>query len=152
MPMVLRSRSLFAAGVNDPGASAFRGVQEGGGMDVLRPLLAEDLENNGTFPSKPAFARRLLAASLDNLCERRSRELGSAIRNGVAGVGMSGGSSDCESTRGVAFKVPHVISCFIAAGPSSDGVGDGIEGTNECTSFVGDFGRSAFVISWRAGR
>lgn len=56
---------------------------------------------------------------------------------------MSAGSFDWDSTRGVALSVPHVISCFIPVGPSSDGVGDGIEGTNECKSSVNDFGRSA---------
>ena len=38
--------------------------------------------------------------------------------------------------------MPHVISCFTAACPNSDGVGDGIEGTSEWTSFVGDSERS----------
>ena len=40
------------------------------------------------------IARRLFAASLESLWDNRSRELGSAMRNGVDGVGMSGGSSD----------------------------------------------------------
>lgn len=49
------------------------------------------------------------------------------------------GSSDVEIMRGVALRVPQVISCLTAAGPSSEGVGDGIVGTreNEC---VGDLG------------
>ena len=34
------------------------------------------------------------------------------------------------------------MSCLTAAGPNSDGVGDGTEGTSECRSFVGDLGRS----------
>lgn len=49
--------------------------------------------------------------------------------------------------RGVAFRVPHVISCFTAAGPSSDGVGDGIVGTREKLLIVGDLGRSEGDLS-----
>ncbi len=66
VPMV-RSSSLFAAGVKDPGASDLRGVHDGGGMDVLRPLLPDERDNRGTPLSKPAFTRRLLEASLDSL-------------------------------------------------------------------------------------
>jgi hypothetical protein len=44
--------------------------------------------------------------------------------------------------RGVAFRVPQVISCFTAAGPSSEGVGEGIVGTREKWFIVGDLGRS----------
>lgn len=44
--------------------------------------------------------------------------------------------------RGVALSVPHVINCLTAAGPSSDGVGEGIEGTSGKVLIVGDFGRS----------
>ena len=33
--------------------------------------------------------------------------------------------------RGVAFSVPQVMSCFIAADPNSAGVGDGSLGTSE---------------------
>lgn len=144
--MVLFS-SLCAAGVSDPGASAFRGVHDGGGIEVRLLLPAEERDSKGTPPRRLAFVRRLFAASLDNLCERRSRELGSAMRNGVAGVGMSAGSSDCDKTRGVALSVPHVMSCFTAAGPSSDGVGDGIEGTREWISLVGDLGWSMRTVS-----
>ena len=57
----------------------------------------------------------------------------------------SAGSSDCDNTRGVAFRVPHVISSFTAAGPSSEGVGEGTEGTREKLSDVGDFGRSVMT-------
>ncbi len=139
--MVLFS-SLCPAGVSEPGASAFRGVHDGGGMEVRLLLLAFVREMSGTPLSMLAFVRKLFDASLDSLCERRSLELGSAIRKGVAGVGKSAGSSDCDRTRGVALSVPHVMSCFTAAGPSSEGVGDGIEGTSELTSLVGDLGRS----------
>lgn len=45
--------------------------------------------------------------------------------------------------RGVAFSVPHVISCLTACGPNSDGVGEGIEGTSAKSSCPGDFGRSS---------
>jgi hypothetical protein len=64
--------------------------------------------------------------------------------NGVFGAarGGSAGSSDRERMRGVAFRVPQVISCFTATGPSSDGVGEGMVGTNEKLFIVGDLGRS----------
>ena len=79
----------------------------------------------------------------------RSRVDGAAIWKGVLGGGMLGegsaGSSDSDSIRGVAFSVPHVMSCFIAVGPSSDGVGEGTEGTSEKLSPVGDFGRSEWL-------
>lgn len=55
---------------------------------------------------------------------------------------VSAGSSDCDNMRGVAFSVPQVISCLTAAGPSSEGVGEGIDGTREKLSVVGDLGRS----------
>lgn len=91
VPMVVLSNSRLAAGVRDPGPSALRGVNEGGGIDVLPLLVGPPVERDsiGAPLSKVAFARRLFAASLDNLWESRSRELGSAIRNGVEGVGMS---------------------------------------------------------------
>ena len=58
----------MAAGVSDPGASDLRGVKEGGGIDVLRPVLpAEDRDNSGTPLSRFAFARKLFAASLESL-------------------------------------------------------------------------------------
>ena len=118
VPIVVLSRRRFAAGVSDPGASDLRGVKEGGGIEVLRPSLPDDRDRNGTPESRFALTRKLFAASLDSLWERRSLELGSAMRNGVAGVGTSAGSSERDSTRGVAFNVPHVISSFTAAGPS----------------------------------
>ena len=67
--------------------------------------------------------------------------------NGVLGGGMSeeedpGRSSEDERIRGVAVSVPHVMSCFIAIGPNSDGVGEGTAGTSEKLSPVGDLGRS----------
>ena len=72
------------------------------------------------------------------------------MRNGVAGVGTSAGSSDWDRTRGVAFSVPQVINCFTAAGPSSDGVGDGTEGTRDSNSFAEDFGRSGAMQQCRS--
>lgn len=53
---------------------------------------------------------------------------------------MSGSSEDM--IRGVAFSVPHVMSCCTAEGPSSDGVGEGTLGTKEKLLFVGERGRS----------
>lgn len=62
------------------------------------------------------------------------------------GVLGGGRSSDWEMIRGVAFRVPQVISCLTAAGPSSEGVGEGTAGTREKLFIVGDLGRSAFGL------
>ena len=53
----------------------------------------------------------------------------------------SAGSSE-EMIRGVALSVPHVMSCLTAAGPSSEGVGEGTEGRREKPLPVGERGRS----------
>ena len=65
------------------------------------------------------------------MCESTSRLVGADIWKGVVGTGSSpsAGSSDCDRIRGVPARVPQVISCLTAAGPSSEGVGDGREGT-----------------------
>lgn len=144
VPMVDLSSSLLAAGVNAPWAPDLRGVHEGGGMALFRELeLADAREIPGTLRS-PALARKLFAAFVDNLCEMRSRAEGAKIWKGVFGVPGDGsaGSSDWDRIRGVAFRVPHVMSCFIAIGPNSDGVGEGTAGTSEKLSPVGDLGRS----------
>lgn len=155
VPIVDLSSNRLAAGVSAPGASALLGVHEGGGID---PFLSE-FEPIPTvvgvrpprlgIPNRPAFARKLFAAFVESLCEMRSRDEGGAMWKGVLGVEISsvaaavaGSSSDCDRIRGVALSVPHVISCFTAAGPSSDGVGEGIAGTNEKLLIVGDLGRS----------
>jgi hypothetical protein len=91
VPIVVLSNNLFAAGVKLPGASALCGVHEGGGIDPI-PFLpvpagvfdAPDIF--GARPSKPAFARRLFEALLDNLCEITSRDDGAGRWNGVLGV------------------------------------------------------------------
>ena len=49
--------------------------------------------------------------------------------------------------RGVALSVPHVISCFTAVGPSSEGEGEGIAGKSENPLFVGERGRSREYIN-----
>jgi len=123
VPIVVRSSSLLAAGVSAPDASARRGVHDGGGMSpFLRAWLA---------PSKLAFARKLFAAEDESLCDSTSRLVGADMWKGVLGssVDTSAGSSDCDRMRGVPASVPQVINCLTAAGPSSDGVGDGSEGT-----------------------
>lgn len=148
VPMVVRSSSLRAAGVSVP--SALRGVHEGGGMEpfladpAMLLLTLEGVRNPGRPPSNSALARKLFDAELESLCESRSRADRGAIWK-VAGGGIatsSAGSSDCDRIRGVASSVPHVISCFTAAGPSWEGVGEGSEGTNASVLVVGDLGRS----------
>lgn len=114
------------------------GVRE---MPGVRPL----------SPNSPALTRRLLDALLDSLCEMVSRDEGAGMWNGVLGGRRS---SDCEMMRGVALSVPHVISCFTAAGPSSDGVGEGRFGTSEKLFMVGERGRSGnkYVSKMRTAR
>lgn len=93
VPIVDLSSNRFAAGVSAPGASARRGVHEGGGID---PFLAALVGVRGARPGKPsspAFARSDFAALFESLCESRSRAEGAAIRKGVFGVGTSSGLS-----------------------------------------------------------
>jgi hypothetical protein len=93
-------------------------------------------------PNISAFARKLFTALFESRSESCSRAVGAAIWNVLGGSTSSAGSSDSESIRGVAFSVPHVISCLTATGPSSEGVGEGIDGTREKSESVGDLGRS----------
>jgi len=58
------------------------------------------------------------------------------------GVRKSLGSSVSLIILGVELRVPHVIKCFTAAGPSSAGLGEGILGTSENPCFWGDLGGS----------
>jgi len=134
--MVDLSSSFLAAGVSEPDASARRGVHDGGAMSPFLRAWAG--------PSKFTFARRLFEAEDESLCESTSRLVGADMWKGVLGVGAdaSAGSSDCERMRGVPARVPQVMSCLTAAGPSSDGVGDGREGTYEKLLTPGDLGLS----------
>lgn len=134
--------NLLAAGVRFPAASALLGVHVGGPMfplvrsnDVRVPCVLPPL------PRRMAFALRLFEAFAESLWEIRSRLEGPAIRNGVLGSGTSTGSSE-EMIRGVASRVPQVISCLTAAGPSSSGVGEGIAGTNPNPFSLGEPGLS----------
>lgn len=145
VPMVVLSNNLFAAGVKLPGTSALREVHEGGGIGPppILPVPTCVLETPGVFgpsPSNPAFPRRLFDALLDSLFEMTSRDDGAGRWKGVLGVRI--GSPDCDRMRGVALSVPQVMSCLIAVGPSSEGVGEGRSGTNEKLLIVGDLGRS----------
>lgn len=136
VPIVDRSSSLLPAGVNAPDASARRGVHDGGGISpFLRAWPA---------PSRLAFARKLFEAEDESLCDSTSRLVGADMWKGVLGAGAdaSAGSSDCDRMRGVPARVPQVISCLTAAGPSSDGVGDGSAGTYEKLLIPGDLGLS----------
>lgn len=54
-------------------------------------------------------------------------------------------SSPDEMTRGVPVRVPQVISCLIAFGPSSEGVGEGRSGTSEKVP-GGERGRSTHIM------
>jgi hypothetical protein len=69
----------------------------------------------------------------------RSREDGAGKWNGVLGGGINASSED-EMIRGVPSSLPHVISSFTPAGPSSEGVGEGIAGTSENPLVFGDLG------------
>jgi len=143
VPIAVLSSSLFPAGVSAPTASALLGVHVGGGIAPFVTLLFPGVRDIPGKPRSPALARRLFEALFESLCEMRSREDGAGRWKGVVGGGSddSAGSSDWERMRGVARRVPKVISCLTAAGPSSEGVGDGIEGTSEKPLSVGDFGR-----------
>lgn len=147
VPNVLLSRSRLAAGVRLPGAFDRRGVHEGGAMFPFLGVAPGVLETPGVrptepSPSKPALTRKLLEALFESLWDMASRDEMAGMLKGVLGVGRSAGSSLCEMMRGVAFSVPHVISCLTAAGPSSDGVGEGRFGTREKFFRVGELGRS----------
>ena len=81
-PMVVRSRSRLAAGVSVPAASAFRGVQFGGGIDPSPlPLTLEGVLSPSPLPlfMSAALARRLFEALLDNFKPRDSRADGAGI-------------------------------------------------------------------------
>ena len=122
--------NLFAAGVRFPATSALFGVHVGG---PIFPRVRSDgvRERPGVLPppNRIAFARRLFEAFAESLWEMRSRLEGPAMRNGVLGSGTSAGSSE-EIIRGVASRVPQVMSCLTAVGPNSSGVGEGIAGTS----------------------
>ena len=53
---------------------------------------------------------------------------------------LSAVSSERFRMRGVAFSVPHVINSLTAAGPSSEGVGEGMFGSKENPFVEGDLG------------
>ena len=151
VPIVVRSNNRLAAGVRFP--SALRGVHDGGAIApffVDPPTSDRTLEgvlDPGTLLNISAFVLRLFAALFESRSESCSRAVGAAIWNVFGGSSSvaSAGSSDCDNTRGVAFSVPHVISCLTAAGPSSEGVGEGIDGTREKLLVIGDLGRSMEV-------
>lgn len=127
-PIVVLCKSLCAAGVRLPEASDRLGVQDGGAIEPL------DFVPGVLPPNISAFARKLFAALEDNLCESSSRDVTAGIWNGVR---ISPDSSLCPRIRGVACRVPQVISCLIALGPSSAGVGDGRLGTRVNPSSFG---------------
>ena len=135
--------NLFAAGLRFPTASTLFGVHVGG--PIFPRVRSTDVrEIPGVLPPPPnriAFARRLFEAFAESLCEIRSRLDGPSMRNGVLGSGTSVGSSE-DIIRGVASRVPQVMSCLTATGPSSSGLGEGIAGTNPSPSFLGELGLS----------
>lgn len=118
VPNVVLSNNRFAAGVRLPGASALRGVQLGGAIVPLAGVRDGARPSKGVEPlSRPAFARRLFAALAESLCDNASRLDGAEIWKVFGGGCSSDTSSDRDMIRGVAFKVPHVISCLTAFGP-----------------------------------
>ena len=94
-----------------------------------------------------ALARRLFEAVLESLWPSFSRAVGGGRWKGVFGGGRSlfpdSAGSSSEMIRGVALSVPQVMSCLTAAGPSSEGVGEGSVGRREKPLAVGERGRSA---------
>lgn len=143
VPSVVLSNNRFAAGVRLPGASALRGVQLGGAIEPLAGVRDGVRPSRGVEPlSRPAFARRLFAAFAESLWDNVSRLDGAEIWNMFGGDISSDTSSDCDMIRGVAFRVPHVMSCLTAFEPIWSAVGEGTFGTSEKPFAVGDFGRS----------
>lgn len=136
-PMVVLCSNRRAAGVRLPAASARRGVMVGGAMDPFAP-------RNGVLPLRgpligpniSALVRRLFDALSESLCAVASRADMAGRWKGVSG------SSVWLIILGVEFSVPHVISCFKAAGPNSAGVGDGKLGTRPKFWPFGDLGWS----------
>ena len=134
--------STFAAGVRFPTASALFGVHVGGPIfPRVRSKDVRDIPGVLPPPNRIALARRLFEAFAESLWEIRSRLDGPAMRNGVLGSGTSVESSE-EIIRGVASRVPQVMSSLTAAGPSSSGVGDGIAGTSPNPLSFGELGLS----------
>lgn len=148
VPSVVLSNNRFAAGVRLPGASALRGVQLGGAIEPLAGVRDGVRPSSGVeLLSRPAFARRLFAALAESLWDNASRFDGAEIWNVFGGGISSDTSSDWDITRGVAFKVPHVMSCLTAFEPIWSAVGEGTLGTSENPPAVGDFGRSVWYKS-----
>jgi hypothetical protein len=78
-------------------------------------------------PNISAFALRFFDAEVASFRDNASREDVSRILNVI----LSSSFSERDNTLGVAFKVPHVIKCFMASGPNCSGVGLGKVGTSE---------------------
>jgi len=139
----VRSNNLRAAGVKE--SVEGRGVQVGGPIGPL--VRADDRRPGVEPPSKVALVRRLLAAVLESRCPTSSRAVGSAKWKGVEGVATSASLK----TRGVALRVPQVISSLTAVGPSSEGEGDGNVGTKGNPSGVCNSRSVNVEFSFRSG-
>lgn len=138
-PIAVRSSKFFAAGVSIPGFSDFltagvrgvRGVHDGGPISpVLRgpeENILDDDDRRTPPPRSVALAFRLFDASLASLSDSVSRLDGLGRWKGVPG---SSRESSEDKIRGVALRVPHVINCLMAAGPSSSGLGVGTAGSS----------------------
>ena len=138
VPSVVLWSSLRAAGVKFPAASERRGVILGG---AIVPFFPE----SGVFANRSPriaglnislLARRLRDALSESLWDIASRAEISGMWKGVAG------SPVWLIILGVESSVPHVTSCFNAAGPNSAGVGDGRFGTSPKFRALGDLGWS----------
>lgn len=70
-PIVVLSNNRLAAGVRFPAASDRLGVHDGGGIDPFRPGIG--VRPGVRTPNSVAFARKLLEALLESLCDIRSR-------------------------------------------------------------------------------
>lgn len=104
------------------------------------------LPNKDTFavferldePNISALARKLFDALSASLWPTASLAVIAGMWKGVRK--SPGGSSASLIILGVELRVPHVIRCFTAAGPSSAGVGEGRLGISENPCFLGELG------------
>lgn len=141
-PVFVRPSRTRAAGLSK---SAFLpcGV-DGGGMSISAPegfrFRIPPPPARGVEPEerRAAFSRSDRLACVPSLRPRASRVVGWEMVNGLdddkedenEGSPVALGSSSSRMIRGVPSSVPHVMSSFIASGPSLLGSGEGRASTN----------------------